>query len=809
MDLLTLLNTEQRQAVITTEGPVLVLAGAGSGKTRVIAHRIAYLIQAKEVWPSAILAVTFTNKAAKEMQLRVANLLAQQDTWGGTPFIATFHSLCVRILRQHIDKLPANAAGTYYTGQFTIYDSDDQARIIRDCLKTLHIDDKMLPPRMVQSAIGNAKSRGLSWDAYAEQSFYAKDMRRQAISQIYQLYEQRLAASNALDFDDLLLKTVQLLATQPTVRDHYNDRFRYILIDEYQDTNPPQLALIRLLTEKSQHLCVVGDPDQSIYRFRSADIHNILDFEKYYPQACAIKLVQNYRSTQHILEMANKVIRNNVTRHEKDLRTDNPRGDKIRYYQAYDGENEAEFVAKSITAHIYAQPQVRCAVLYRTNAQSRLLEEACRRQSLRYNVVGGFSFYERAEIKDTIAYLKLLVNPYDNIALMRIINTPTRGIGKATLDSVVELAENTATPYWEAILQLLQNNTLNARAANSLRAFIGLITQLQDRLATLSLPELVKAIINETGYLKMLAQENTPEAENRLVNLEELVSAAVESQEREETLYSFLDHAALVSDVDSYENDVPVTLMTIHSAKGLEFPVVFIVGLEQGLFPHSRALADRNELEEERRLCYVAITRAERQLYLSHALMRRIYGAESSCEPSQFLYELPAELIEDLSRGESVFKALRQGRKPARSVANNSISYRPAGYASTNHNNTSVESVRQFFNKSDNSAASRPNAPSPGLRNTNSVNNISRPKALISQHQSPLAAAPTTKTGTNNTPSAPKGGFKAGMRVRHSKYGEGLILRREGEGEEAKLLISFSGFGQKKLVEKYANLVKL
>ncbi|MEW6735078.1 MAG: UvrD-helicase domain-containing protein [Acidobacteriota bacterium] len=777
MSLVDMLNAEQHEAVTTTEGPVLVLAGAGSGKTRVIAYRIAYLIQEKQVRPDQILAVTFTNKAAEEMRARVEKLLLDCGVrLASPPLISTFHSLCVRVLRRDIDKL-----STGYTRNFTIYDSDDQAKVIRGCLKDLEFDEKMLSVRVCQSMISMAKSRGQSWEGMAAsaQLQQGSDLKREAVSRVYKLYEERLRNSNALDFDDLLLKTVQLLRNHAETRAYYNERFRYILIDEYQDTNPPQLALVRLLTEQKQNLCVVGDPDQSIYGFRSADIQNILDFEKHYPQAQIIKLTQNYRSTKTILDTANRVIRNNQQRREKDLRTENEAGDKLRYYQAFDGDNEAVFVTDRIERHLRDDSSIRCVVLYRTNAQSRLFEEACRRAGLRYNIVGGFSFYERAEIKDTIAYLKLVLNPHDNIALMRIINTPPRGIGKTTIDSIQSAANRNQISGWDAIGLLMDQNQLGGRAQGALRNFQKVIERLREQLTELSLSDLTKAVLDDTGYTKMLEQEDTPEAEGRLLNLEELVNAAAEAELRDESLRDFLDHAALISDTDDYQDDTSVTLMTIHSAKGLEFPVVFLVGMEQGLFPHARALEDRMELEEERRLCYVAITRAERNLYITHALTRRIYGEESPCEPSQFLNELPLDLIEDLSRGTSWLRGAIEGRGVGQTgygvaAARGYETKKRSNYTGKSYNN--VESVREFFQQH---------------KRTSEENSF-----------------PVKEESTDPASLSGAKGFKPGMRVLHPKYGMGLVLRREGEGDSAKILVSFPRFGQKKLVEKYANLEK-
>lgn len=756
MGLLDTLNSEQYEAVTTTEGPLLLLAGAGSGKTRVIVYRIAYLIQEKQVRPEQILAVTFTNKAAEEMRTRVERLTTESGVrLSSPPLISTFHSLCVRILRRDIDKLTEPALSNY-TRDFTIYDSEDQARIIRNCMNDLNIDQKVISVRSIQSSISSAKSRGIGWESLALEG---SDLKRETVAQVYKLYQERLERSNALDFDDLLLKTVSLLKHNPQVREHYNEKFSYILIDEYQDTNPPQFALVRLLTEKQQNLCVVGDPDQSIYKFRSADIQNILDFEKHYPKARTIKLVQNYRSTKVILETANRVIRNNTQRREKDLRTENEYGEKIKYYQAYDGDREAAFVAERVQYHLRQDSKARCVVLYRTNSQSRLFEEAFRRLGIRYQIIAGFSFYERSEVKDVIAYLKLILNPHDNISLMRVINTPARGIGAATLEKIEVTARLNRISNWEAI-ELLVETGEGGRATSALNKFRAVVEKLRAAADDLKIAELIKCLLQETRYIEMLREEHTEEAESRIFNLEELVSAAAESDEREETLVDFLDHAALASDTDGYQNDVRVTLMTIHSAKGLEFPIVFLVGLEQGLFPNARASQNMSELEEERRLCYVGITRAERYLYLTHALNRRVYGETRSCEPSQFLNEMPTNLMEDLSRGGSWLQNRLRGvaTSPAYSAVKHTSNYTGASY-------NSVDSIKSFFQQ---------------------------------KRQESEKVAPA-KTAV----------LKPGTHVKHPKYGYGLILKREGEGDSAKLLVSFSGYGQKKLVEKFANLEKV
>ncbi|HEY0350023.1 MAG TPA: UvrD-helicase domain-containing protein, partial [Pyrinomonadaceae bacterium] len=589
-DFLSQLNPQQREAVTTGDGPLLILAGAGSGKTRVIAHRIAYLIAERGMWPRNILAVTFTNKAAEEMRKRVTRLIEGLEI-GSAPLIATFHGLCVRILRRDIETLNAG-----YTRSFTIYDQDDTVRLTRNSIRDLGMDDKQLTPRSVQSAISSAKNRGQDAESFAAQAHFV-DERRASIARVFQLYEERLHKNNALDFDDLLIKTVRLLRDVAEVRDRYNERFRYLLVDEYQDTNQLQFGLIRLLTEKQQNICVVGDPDQSIYRWRGADITNILKFEEHFPSAKVIRLEENYRSTQNILDLASGVIKHNVERKEKALWTQNPAGEKIRYYQALDAESESRFVAGKIQEHLRRDPDLRAAVLYRTNSQSRVFEEAMRRAGLAYNIVGGFSFYERMEVRDIIAYLKLAMNPHDSIALQRVINTPPRGIGKMTLDEIENRTRELGISHWDAISDLIADERrLSARAIAALANFQRIVNQLavkveeilstnpggagteeesESRIESASpVSDLVKAAILDTGYENALKSENSDEAEGRLENLQELVNAAVDYDEQgAEGLRDFIDHSALVADTDQYKADVPVTLMTAHSAKGLEFPL--------------------------------------------------------------------------------------------------------------------------------------------------------------------------------------------------------------------------------------------
>lgn len=804
-EFLSQLNEQQREAVSNTEGPLLILAGAGSGKTRVIAHRIAYLIAEKKVAPWNILAVTFTNKAAEEMRLRVQRLLKdhQLPAW---PLVSTFHSLCVRMLRQDIEKL-----NDKYTRTFTIYDQDDSIRLIKSCIKDLGYDEKYLAPRATQSAISSAKNRAENPETFAAKAEYV-DERRAAIARVYQMYEDRLHANNALDFDDLLIKTVRLLRDSSEVREKYNNKFRYILVDEYQDTNALQFSLISLITEKQHNICVVGDEDQSIYKWRGADISNILNFESHFPNTKTIRLEQNYRSTQNILDVAGAVVKNNVERKGKNLWTSNPRGDKIRYYQALDAEAEARWVANKIVEHRREEFDLRSAVLYRTNSQSRVFEEAMRRAGLSYNIIGGFSFYERMEVRDIIAYLKLALNPNDSIALQRVINSPPRGIGKQTLDEMDRRAKDYGLSLWDTIALVIKKpENLSSRAINALQSFRRKIvrlgrmagTEMSTTGADLSdnkagmwsvkheedassgtladsespVSDIVRAAIQDTGYETALRSEKTDEADGRLENLQELVNAAVDYDEQGlEGLREFIDHSALVSDQDEYKRDAQVTLMTAHSAKGLEFPVVFIVGLEDGLFPHSRSATDAAELEEERRLAYVAMTRAERYLYVTHAMKRRVYGEELASEPSQFLNEMPIELIEDLTPGKSWLSFA----KGSSAIDYEQGEYRKEKKTYTGKTYDSVDSINEFFKQRNKML---------GQTGGTSWNKESKPKAMEIKAEA-------------------SGTFVPGSYVRHSKYGRGLVLKREGAGESTKLTVSFPGYGQKKLVEKYANLEK-
>jgi ATP-dependent DNA helicase UvrD/PcrA len=794
------LNPRQKEAVETIEGPMLVVAGAGSGKTRVITSRIAYLIDNANVPPWQILAVTFTNKAAGEMKSRVEAERAP-GARTSSPLISTFHSFCVRILRRNIESLNAG-----YKRNFTIYDQDDQVRLVRQIMKEIDIDDRALTARQALGSISGAKNRGTSPAAYANQGEHQSD-RNEKVARIFKLYQERLRKANALDFDDLLIRAVELLRRDAEVRHYYHNRFRHVMIDEFQDTNGIQYELARLIAVGStkqnapatadlwqgRSLCVVGDVDQSIYSFRGSDFNIILGFQHDFPGTRIIKLEQNYRSTQTILEVANKIIEQNRQRLPKTLfaTPELGQGDRIKYYQAYDAEAEAAFVADRIADHQRRSYDLRSVVLYRTNAQSRLFEEALRRRTIPYNIVGGFSFYERAEVKDIIAYLKVAVNPQDDIAIARVINSPPRGIGKATLDIIQSKQNEMDTSMWETIELAVSNRALGPRATNALEGFLHIINGLRARVGqSQPLAEIVRSATLDTGYVRALEEEQTVEAEGRLLNIEELVNAAVEAEEQGESLQDFIDHSALVSDTDQYKADARVTLMTIHSAKGLEFPIVFIVGLEEGLFPHSRASESENDLEEERRLCYVAITRAQRELYITHAMQRRIFGEEDVTEPSRFLNELPLELLDNLSSGPSWLgfaerPETRQNREAVSALRNTAaVVKKTSNYAGKTYN--SVDGVREFFkNRIASGAGSR---------------------AIISEESKAGHQEKRKVRDSERKTGAPPGQFRVGARVKHAKYGTGVVLRSEGAGDDAKLTVSFPGYGQKKFIAKFATL---
>ena len=848
MSHLTQLNPQQREAVEAVDGPVLILAGAGSGKTRVITYRIAHLVDGIGVAADSILAVTFTNKAASEMASRVESLVGARTL--AKPLISTFHSFCVRVLRKDIEVLQIGGKG--YRKDFVIYDEADQQNVVKAAMRRLGLDDKQLTPRNVLGRISWAKNHMLDPQEVYLQS---GDPNSERVAHIYEIYRQELAKSNALDFDDLLLFTQRLLKASAETREKYNRRYRHLLVDEYQDTNRPQYELMRMLAGSEHNVCAVGDEDQSIYSWRGADIRNILEFEQDFPEARIVRLEQNYRSTQTILEAASAVVAYNVKRKGKNLWTERQGGARVGYYEAPDGENEALFAADYIARYLReAQADSggdppRAAVLYRTNSQSRLFEEAMRRYQMKYHVVGGFSFYERAEIKDLISYLKVIHNPDDSIAVQRVINTPPRGIGKSTMETLERVALEAGVSLWRAIAEAIRGQLLPARALAALRAFKELIddaramhlgsfrervdeTAATDQAApaepeqleeqhsidfsaemfedettdfspqslsgetgagepagervegfrapgdSASTAELLKFLIDRTGYIKLLEKEDTPESLSRIENLRELVNAAMDSRDRGETLNEFLDHAALVSDADQYDESARITLMTLHSAKGLEFPLVFLVGMEEGLFPHSRTLLAPDDIEEERRLCYVGMTRAMDTLILSRARYRRRYGTDmpEAGVASRFLEEIPRELVQDLG----------SSRRPARDTADHETS---------SHYAYEDEDQRPHYERRESTKRSSYIGPA-----YNSIDNIaeffaSRGKKFTR----PKIEVPTPAGHT---------GFRPGQRVRHPKYGEGTVYRREGDGDSAKITVQFPKYGLKKLVEKYAQLEK-
>ncbi|HTS48166.1 MAG TPA: UvrD-helicase domain-containing protein [Bryobacteraceae bacterium] len=772
MDFLEGLNPQQQAAVAHVEGPLLLLAGAGSGKTRVITHRIAHLTEAQHVPGPCILAVTFTNKAADEMRQRVHELLGGISSREG-PLVSTFHSFCVRLLRRDGARLADIRAG--FTPKFTIYDEDDQLAVIKSIFKSLGLDEKFMQYRAVCSWISHKKSsKSTPEEIYAAST----DQKTSQLASIYERYEARLRQANALDFDDLLLEAVRLLAHDVDLRRQYNRRFEFVMIDEYQDTNRSQYELMRLLSEARKNVAVVGDEDQSIYSWRGADIRNILDFERDFPNATVIRLEQNYRSTKNILDAASAVVAHNTERKGKWLWTEAGAGARLGRFEAFDGEQEALFIADKIENLLAANPDERVAVLYRTNFQSRQIEEALRRYGRSYVVLGGFSFYQRAEIKDTLAYLKILASPHDSVSLLRIINTPARGIGKGSIEQIEQYALDHDLSVWSAIGRMLEENAFPTRAQASLQAFRAMIQDLAAMVDSAPVTDILEAILERTGYMAMLEAGKDPDSESRVANLAELVNAASEAGERGESVAEFLDHAALVSDTDNLDQQATISLLTLHNAKGLEFPNVFLAGMEEGLFPHSRALDSKAAMEEERRLCYVGMTRAQKRLFLTSARYRRRWGGgqtEASI-PSRFLSEVPPGLIEDLNPRQRAPRVdLFAEQNEVRETAKRNL------YTGKTYN--SVENIQQFFAERGKPAAEpmKTAAPAPAVR-------------------------PPQPTPRATVPPPRKKGLRAGATVRHPKYGLGTILRREGEGDDAKLTVSFQGYGLKKLIEKYAGI---
>jgi len=637
-DVLKGLNPQQREAVVTTEGPLLIVAGAGSGKTRVLTQRIGYLIKEKQVPPWTILAITFTNKAAREMKNRIAALTGPtaEEIW-----ISTFHSMCVRILRRDIDRLG-------YRRSFSILDSGDQLSVIKQCQKELNVDPKKFDPRAILSAISSAKNELKDPDRFGS---LVGDPFMSVTHDVYKLYQKKLKANNALDFDDLIMITIQLFSTMPEVLDFYQRKFLYIHVDEYQDTNRAQYMLVRMLADRHKNICVVGDSDQSIYRWRGADISNILNFEEDYPNAKVVKLEQNYRSTKRILAAANHVIRKNAGRKEKNLWTENDEGNKIQLFEADSEHAEAYYIADQISKGVREGRKYQdFAVLYRTNAQSRVIEEVFLKSNIPYGIVGGTKFYDRKEIKDVLAYLRLISNPDDDISLQRVINVPKRGIGQASVDKLSSFAAAQGISLYQAIHKADQIG-LSGKAGKTIQEFASMIQALEGMKEYLSVTELTEEVIERTGYREMYKLEGTLEARARMENIDEFLSVTQDFEQKNEdkSLLSFLTELALVADIDQVDETDPndqVILMTLHSAKGLEFPTVFLIGMEEGVFPHSRSLFDEEEMEEERRLAYVGITRAEQVLHLTRAQMRTLYGRTTINAPSRFLKEIPAELLE-------------------------------------------------------------------------------------------------------------------------------------------------------------------
>jgi DNA helicase II / ATP-dependent DNA helicase PcrA len=751
LTLLNELNPEQRAAAETTEGPVLILAGAGTGKTRALTFRMAQLI-ASGVPAEAILAVTFTNKAAEEMRNRVSGLLLRAGVPPAQPWLSTFHSLCARLLRRE-------AANAGLPRDFAIYDDDDQTAAIKLVMANLEINDETLTPRNVLSRISYAKNHGQNAEQMRSVAI-DKDGRR--IADIYAAYDQLLRQSNALDFDDLLIRTVKLLRESAPVREKWQSRFQYIHVDEYQDTNRVQYELLRLLTGPQQNVCVVGDEDQSIYRWRGADVSILMSFSRDFPSARVIKLERNYRSTQQILDAAGAVVANNPERLGKSLSAHNGSGSNLKYFEGRDAHAEAEFVAGELERILNEDSSQTCAVEYRTNFQSRAFEEVFRRRGLRYKLVGGFSFYNRAEVKDALAYVRLAMHPEDDISVLRVLNVPPRGIGKTTVDALQAAARADSSSLWSAIEKFVSGEA-GGRAVAPLRAFQELIAKLQEALATSEAPDFLRAVLDETGYMDMLRDRNTPDDVARIENLEELVRAVAEGIENGESFTDFLDAAALVSDADSFEGKPGVTLITLHSTKGLEFDHVFLTGMEEGISPHSRALNEEKGIEEERRLVYVGMTRARKSLTLTRAVYRRIFGSEHQLRaslPSRFLAEIPSELVETV-RG-----SMAEIGETRRYEPDPEYSYSPE------------EFLRRVRGQS---------VPPSATRRSTGSSAFTRPAARRGADANPLL----------------------GRKVRHPNFGVGTIVGVEGDDEDRRLSVSFPGRGTKKFVERYAQLEQM
>lgn len=745
------MNDKQAEAVLTTEGPLLVMAGAGSGKTRVLTHRVAYLIEEQGVNPWNILAITFTNKAAREMQERVGKLLGEsaRDIW-----VSTFHALCVRILRRDIDKLGYNRA-------FTIADTSKQRTLMKRICSELNVDTKKYDPRAILSAISNAKNAMQTATDYAALNSHANNPLNQIVAKAYVLYQKELENSQALDFDDLIMKTIELFEKDPETLEYYQNKFHYIHVDEYQDTNDAQYQLVTLLAAKYKNLCVVGDADQSIYGWRGANMNNILNFERDYPEAHTVMLEQNYRSTQTILKAANEVIANNLVRKEKNLWTENGTGDKISYYRAQNEHDESQFVVSKIQAEIseHGYHYNDFAVLYRTNAQSRMIEETFMKSTVPYTMVGGHKFYDRKEIRDILAYLTLIVNPRDAMSFERVVNTPKRGIGPGSVDKLRQFANENGWSLLEAAQNVTLANAISARIRAKIEDFGRLMADLTKEADYLTITELTDEILTKSGYLQMLKAENDLQAQTRQENLEEFKSVTQEYDQKHgedegdnrQKLMNFLSDLALVSDQDDVDEEAPkVTLMTLHAAKGLEFPVIFLVGMEEGIFPLYRSLSNEKELEEERRLAYVGITRAKRKLYLTNAYSRMLYGRVQRNQPSQFVEEINDDLIK-FENADSSSKAKSMNTPFAKAAAQA----------------TTFTAQRRAH----------------GLKHS----------------------AKQESTGTG----ADKKAWKVGDKVQHKKWGQGMVVSVNGSGNDMELDIAFPNEGVKRLLAQFAPITKV
>ena len=776
-DLIEGLNDKQKEAVLATDGPCLVIAGAGSGKTKVLTHKIAYLMMEKHVKPWNILAITFTNKAANEMKERVEKLVgeAAKDMW-----IGTFHSICVKILRKYIDRLG-------FDHSFLIFDTSDQRTLIKECMKTLKIDDKMFTDRSVLAEISNGKNEMLEPKAY--QTKYAGDYRKEVIGRIYELYQHRLKENNAIDFDDIINFAIKILTENEDVLEYYTNKFQYVLVDEYQDTNKAQFTLVTILASKYGNITVVGDNDQGIYSFRGADITNILNFEKDFPGTKIIKLEQNYRCTGNILKAANAVIKHNENKYEKKLWTENEEGNLPIIHKSDDEYDEGRYIVEEVN-HLRREEYFNYSdfvVLYRMNSQSRAIEEILRREGIPYKIVGGLKFYERKEIKDIISYLRLIYNFSDNISLKRVINEPKRGIGKTSIDNIQEISEQTGLSMFD-IIKHADEYGLNRVKANSIE-FIATIEYLRGKMEELSISELIKETLNKTGYVKALEQENTTEAETRIENLEEFLTVAIEfeEEEAENTLGDFLEGITLSSDIDGMEDfDDSVTLMTLHSAKGLEFPVVFLVGLEEGIFPGNKSIGEPKELEEERRLFYVGITRAKQYLYLTCSKKRTIFGSTSYNAISRFVNEIPSDLLDGFEELDN----------------SSSDEFGDSGYKWEYGTGSKMKTYKigDDFGSGFGVAAS-------GMNIENNYKNNNYNKGANNGFQFKTAESflnslnnKKMNDGTDITK------YKEGQRIYHKKFGEGTINKIEEEGEDYKLDIFFDKVGHKRLMAKFANL---